>query len=234
MKKLILTTAITAFSVGHSFSQLSVAAGGTFSKWQDDFTSFRGGFNVGALYGVNSASSPFCFEGGLLLMDKGVNLDGGKDYNGGAEYNFRVSLYSAYLPAKVGYRIPYSRKVTLTPMLGLYADCGLWGRISQDGFYSAVGGIHYKGGKFNGKNPYSEIERLEYQGVKNFNRFDWGLHAGLQIGLSKHIYLYGGYNYGMNKVWDTDFFKSKFSTFYVNLGYVFTPSKKEAPVLREI
>lgn len=236
MRKILLTTVFTAFTACNAFSQLSVAAGGTYSKWQDDFTSFRGGFNVGALYDVKSDSTPFCFEGGLLLMNRGANLDGAKDFNGGGEYNFRVSLYAVHVPAKVGYKFTcYKDRISLIPMVGLYADCGLLGKISQDGFISSLGGVeHYKKGKFNGKNPYSEIEKLEYKGVKNFNRFDWGLHAGLQVGLSKHIYLYGGYDYGMNKVWDTDYFKSKFSSFYLNVGYMFTPAVKRVPVLKEI
>lgn len=236
MKKVYLTALLAAFSFGGAFSQLSVTAGGTYSKWQDDFTSYRAGFNVGALYQALPDSTPFTLTGGLQLLNRGVCLNGKKDIEGGGEYKFRVSLYSVHVPLTVGYKLRCCHNTVLVnPQVGLYADYGVYGRISEDGEISHLGGVeHYKQGKFDGKNPYSEIQKLEYQGVKNFERFDWGLHAGVQIGLSKHIYLYGGYDYGMNKVWKNIYFTPKFSSFYLNLGYLFAPSVRKEPVLKEI
>lgn len=230
---------MAAFSFGGAFSQLSVTAGGTYSKWQDDFTSYRAGFNVGALYQALSDSTPFTLAGGLLLSNKGVCLDGAKDPEGGGEYNFRVSSYSVRVPFTVGYKLHCCRNTILVvPQVGLFAEYGVWGEISQDDILTSLGGEHYKKGKFDGKNPYSEIEKLEYQGVKNFERFDWGLHAGVQIGLSKHIYLYGGYDYGMKKVWNstysTNYFNAKSSSFSLNVGYIFAPKPKKEPEMKEI
>lgn len=76
MKKAFFTVALSCV-VATSFSQqLSVTAGGTYSKWRDDFTSYRLGFDVGALCVFQSDSVPFCFNAALMLVDKGVCLDG--------------------------------------------------------------------------------------------------------------------------------------------------------------
>ncbi|MCR5570507.1 MAG: PorT family protein [Paludibacteraceae bacterium] len=235
MKKVYLTALLAAFSFGGAFSQLSVTAGGTYSKWQDDFTSYRLGFNVGALYQALPDSTPFTLAGGLLLSNKGVCLDGAKDYNGGGEYNFRVSSYSVRVPLTVGYKLHCCRNTILVvPQVGLFAEYGVWGKISQTAEISKKGGVEHYVAKYDGKDPYSEIEKLEFQGVKNFERFDWGLHAGVQIGLSKHIYLYGGYDYGMNKVWNTIYFNAKSSSFHLNVGYNFAPKPKKKSEMKEI
>lgn len=234
MKKVFLTALLASFSFGGAFSQLSVTAGGTYSKWQDDFTSYRAGFNVGALYQALSDSTPFTLTGGLQLLNRGVCLNGKKDIEGGGEYKFRVSLYSVHVPATVGYKVSCCKgRMTVIPTVGIYADYGFFGKISQTAEISHRGFEHYVA-KYDGKDPYSEIEKLEYQGVKNFKRFDWGLHAGLQLHLTKQVYLYGGYDYGMNKVWENMYFNPYFSSFYLNLGYLFVPSKKKMPVLEEI
>ncbi|MBO4333931.1 MAG: outer membrane beta-barrel protein [Paludibacteraceae bacterium] len=235
MKKAFITVALSLV-VATSFSQqLSVTAGGTFSKWRDDFTSYRLGFDVGALCVFQSDSVPFCFNAALMLVDKGVCLDGKKSIEGGGEYRFRTSLYSVHVPATVGYKVScYKGRMTVIPTVGIYADYGFFGKISQTAEISHLGGFEHYVAKYDGKDPYSEIEKLEYQGVKNFKRFDWGLHAGLQLHLTKQVYLYGGYDYGMNKVWENMYFNPYFSSFYLNLGYLFVPSKKKMPVLEEI
>ncbi len=221
MIKKLIPLALCAMSFTPMSAQIAVTAGGTYSKWQDDFTSYRAGFNVGALYELNIDSCDVLVDAGLLLTNRGVKLDATQSYESNFEYDARTTLYSLHLPVNVGYKFDVNKgKINLIPKIGVYADCGLNGEFSQDKFYSAL--IHdYRRGKFDGKNPYTDIEDMASDSYKDFSRFSYGVAVGLTAYLSKNIFLALGYEHGLSEVWSSGPFNSKFATLYANVGYRF-------------
>lgn len=226
MRKLLLSLFLSTVSVAASFSQLAVTAGATYSKWQDDITSYRAGFFAGASYMAQSDSTPFYFSGSLLLENRGVNIDGAKEGTA-SEQNFRTSLYSFHVPASVGYKFWCCKdRILVVPKVGLYADFGLWGKTSQD---AVVSKYNIKPDKFDGLNPYTDIADLSVGGVGDFSRFDWGAIGGFDVYLSRSIFLSASYEYGLRNLWDAENIKSRFSSFQVGLGYLFCPIRKPQP-----
>lgn len=234
MKKLLTLSLPLVFALNAN-SQIAVTAGASYSKWQDEYTSYRGGFYAGAIYSALADTVPFYIGAGALMLNRGVNLDGADDYGGGAEYKFRTSLYSLHVPADFGFKMScWNDHMKVVPRVGLYADMGLFGKISQSKEVSYLGGMHLKSGKFDGLNPYTELSDKEKGGIQNFSRFDWGARAGLDAYLSKQVYLSFTYEYGFNKVFNTPYFKSKFSSFHVGLSYLFQKPKREEIQIIEI
>lgn len=229
MNKLIIL-AISLVLGGNAFSQVSVSGGGTFSKWQDGGTSFRAGFYVGVACTLQSDSSPLLASGGLLFLNRGVCLDGGTDASHGGEYAFRTSLYSFHVPVEFGFKRYYPHsKILAVPKVGVFADLGLFGDISQSPEVSHLGGYeHVKDGKFDNLNPYTGLAGLEYGGIKNFDRFDWGVRAGLDLFLHKGLFLSFVYEHSFLEVFnpDADVYNSKFSSFSLGVGYLFPKGER--------
>lgn len=220
MIKILFSLIIAVLPLFQVVGQIAVHAGATFTKWNCEQTDFRSGFVAGVAWHLQNESSPLFGQVNLDFTQKGANLNTHDEH--GDIIKMGVNTYLVHVPVFVGYKIPIFNHMQINPKVGLYADYGLWGKISDKG-YSLRSDILIEK---DGKNPYSDLSQYGYS---DFSRFDAGYNVGANFMFPNWLpagdmYIELNGFFGFMDMYDGDSWKlegAKNRSFQVSFGFVF-------------
>lgn len=214
MKKffcILLLSTVYVFSVKAQFN-LGVRAGMNVSSLTGNYEGYvKNGPMVG-ITGSYTFHEQWRLQTGLLFSTKGQNgLVFGEGLTGkDARYSLSdIRMYYLELPVTIGYKIPLSNHIYLTPEAGAFFACGLGGKAEYktnvDGGYLLTDWNPFEDGKLDA-----------------FNRFD----SGMRFGVSADVYKFSlsvHYDLGLVNLQDqlgkTDKMQSR--SLSISLGYNF-------------
>lgn len=197
--------------VSQSFAaHLGLTAGYNSSKWNDSDVASGNGFNAGAKV-ESDFSSPFYIELSLLYADQNIEINDNSKF----EISHKVTSHNLKLPLDLGYKFTVNHNFQFAPKFGAYANYVVSGKDKVNDCSPVVKKI------FDGKNPYSDFEDVTSD-FNNFNRFGFGLEAGINFWFASKFELSAGYDFGLSDVWDNEIIENtKIRNLFINFAFLF-------------